>query len=405
MPALWEKAGEAAFSTQSFPEAIAYYQSAALTGSLDKEGWLILGLAYQAVDQLEKSVPAWQNAVPLVAAYEHLAGAARSAGNLGFAMDYLKQAVSVDPGNAPDHYELGLMLMATSPGEALPELLQAAQLEPELTPTVLGLQQMLNKANQNPQAAAQFLAAGQALAALEEWDLAEAAFQESIKKDEGFALGWAWLGEARQRSGLDGSREVKHALELAPGSPDVLAFYGLNQQRQGQVDIAIQYLRKAVFLDPNNAGWQLALGGAYEQKGDLVAAYASILKATALDPAAPATWKTLADFCITNEVDVLETGLPAAQRFGVLAPGDWQAYDLAGLAEFSLGNYPLAEENFLKAVELSPYQAAPALHMGLVSLQAGRWDQAETWLLNARRYNPAGTVGWQAGRLLEQYFP
>ena len=97
--------------------------------------------------------------------------------------------------------------------------------------------------------------------------------------------------------------------------------------------------------------------------------------------------------------------MPAARKLVGLAPDDWQSYDLAGQAEFLLEDYPAAETYLKKAVQLSPTQAAPALHLGLVYMQAGDRSPAYAYLNLARTFDPNGPFGWQAGRLLEQYFP
>jgi Flp pilus assembly protein TadD len=108
---------------------------------------------------------------------------------------------------------------------------------------------------------------------------------------------------------------------------------------------------------------------------------------------------------VTNDVDMESTGLPAARKLVILAPDDWQSFDLAGEAEFSMGNYSAAKVYLQKAVEKGPNEAAPALHLGVVYLQTGERTVAYTYLNLAKTFDPNGLIGWQAGRLLEQYFP
>jgi predicted Zn-dependent protease len=108
---------------------------------------------------------------------------------------------------------------------------------------------------------------------------------------------------------------------------------------------------------------------------------------------------------VNNLVDVDVTGLPAARKLIGLAPEDWQSYDLAGQAAFLLDDYPSAEDYLKKAIQLAPTQAAPALHLGLVYLQSGVLSSAYSYLNLAKIYDPDGSYGWQAGRLLEQFFP
>ena len=149
----------------------------------------------------------------------------------------------------------------------------------------------------------------------------------------------------------------------------------------------------------------MALGSASEQTGDLVAAYEYYVHAVELAPDDASTWKALVAFSVNNEVDVDITGMPAARKLVGLAGDDWQSYDLAGQAEFALENFPAAIIYINKAIQMSPTQAAPALHLALVYLQTGEREQAYSYLSLAKTFDPNGPLGWQAGRLLEQYFP
>ena len=58
-----------------------------------------------------------------------------------------------------------------------------------------------------------------------------------------------------------------------------------------------------------------------------------------------------------------------------------------------------------KAIELDPTQAAPFLHLGLLYMQTGDRTAALSYLNQAKAFDPDGSIGWQASRLLEQYFP
>jgi Flp pilus assembly protein TadD len=58
-----------------------------------------------------------------------------------------------------------------------------------------------------------------------------------------------------------------------------------------------------------------------------------------------------------------------------------------------------------KAIELAPTQAAPFLNLGLLYMQTGDRTAAVSNLNQAKALDPDGSIGWQASRLLEQYFP
>ena len=404
-PSVWEKAGIMAMQSGDVKNAIAFLNKAEERGALSEMGWLSLGTAYQANGQLSMAVNAWKNAVPLAQANSYLASAQRSLGDFSGAIEYWHATIALDPGNTAAHYTLGLLLMATDPGEALPELMQAARLDPDLDPTIQGLRTALNTGLAADDDAAHFLVAGRALAALGEWDLAEQAFRRAIDRRPNYAEAMAWLAEAQQQQGRDGGEEIKQALAIDPQLAMVQGLYGLYLQRQGQPEAARTAFQKAAVLEPGDAGWQMALGSACEQTGDLVAAFNYYLEAVKLAAKNPSTWRALAAFSVNNSVDLDGTGLPAAFKLIELAPDDWQSYDLTGQAEFLLEDYSSAQVYLMKAIHLAPTQAAPALHIGLVYLQTGDLPSAWSYLNLARTFDPNGSFGWQAGRLLERYFP
>ena len=405
MPSLWEKAGISALQSGDVKNAISLLNKSVERSAISARGWFSLGTAYQASGQLSLAVKAWEQALPLAQAYFDLATAQRSLGNFTGAIGFWRATIAMEPENAAAHYTLALLLMATAPGEALPELMQAARLDPELDPTVQGLRTALNTGLASGDGATHFLVSGQALAALGEWDLAAEAFRNAIAWRSNDADAWAWLGEAQQQLGHDGGPEMEQALALGAQSTLVQGLYGLYLQRQGQPQAARAAFQKAADLEPEDPGWQMALGSACEQTGDLVAAYGYYLQAVELDPQNASTWRALVAFSLNNTVDVAGSGLPAAHKLVELAPDDWQSYDLAGQAEFLLEEYSAAEVYLKKAIQLSPTQAAPGLHLGLVYLQTGERASAWYYLNLAMTFDPDGSYGWQAGRLLEQYFP
>jgi tetratricopeptide (TPR) repeat protein len=405
MPSLWEKAGMKAMQVGDVENAIAFFNQAVEHDAISESGWLSLGTAYQKQGELSLAVKAWEKALPLAQAYSYLAAAQRSMGNFAAAIEYWRADIALEPGNATAHYTLGLLLAATAPEQALPELIQSSKLSPALDIPVQSLRTALNTAFLSDDRAYQFLVSGRALGALGEWDLAAEAFRNTIAGRSNYADAWAWLGEAEQQQGQDGAPDIKQALAFDPESAMIQGLYGMYLQRQGKPEAALAAFQKAADREPEDPGWQMALGSASEQIGDLVAAYGYYTHAVELTPADASTWRALASFSVTNDVDVDGTGLPAARKLIDLAPDDWQSYDLAGQVGFLLEDYASAEVYLKKSVQMSPTQAAPALHLGLVYMQTGDRTSAYSYLSLARTLDPDGPYGWQAGRLLEQYFP
>jgi tetratricopeptide (TPR) repeat protein len=405
MPWLWEKAGMKAMLGGDEENAIVFFNRAVEHNSISAGGRLSMGSAYQKHGDLPLAIKAWEQALPLAQADSYLASAERSRGNFVKATDYWRANIALEPENSAAHYSLGLLLAATAPEQALPELIKAVNLNSDLDLPVQSLRTALNTAFLSDDRAYQFLVSGRALGALGEWDLAAEAFRNATIDRSNYAEAWAWLGEAKQQRGQDGSFEIEQALTFHSESAMVQGLYGMFLQRKGEPDAALAAFHKAADLEPDNPGWQMALGSGSEQTGDLVAAYGYYFHAVELAPAEASTWRALVTFCVTNAVDVEGTGLPAARKLVGMAADDWQSFDLAGQAEFLLENYPAAVVYFNKAVQMSPTQPAPALHLGLVYLQTGERGSAYSYLNLAKTFDPDGLLGWQAGRLLEQYFP
>ncbi len=402
---LWEKAGMAAELDGNPVDAITYLKHAVDRNAISQDGWLSLGSAYQQLGDLSSAVNAWTYALPAAKAYQSLAQDQRELGNFSGAAESWSSYILQVPGDASAHFQLGLLKAALAPNQALPDLMLSAQQEPSLDNSVQALRSALNTAALSDDAAYQFLISGRALAALGDWDLAAQAFRNAIQVNPDYGEAWGWLSEAKQQQGQDGSAEMEQALALNPNSAMLQSLYGLTLQRRKQPEQALAAFQNAAALEPDNSGWQMALGGAYEQTGDLVAALEHYQRATTLSPDEAVVWQALAQFSLRNSVDLIGTGLPAARRLVELAKNDWQADDIAGQILFETGDLVGAEAVLKKALELDPTQAAPALHLGLVYLQNGNRTTAYSYLNQARVFDPDGSYGWQAERLLEQFFP
>ena len=404
-PFLWEKAGAAAMNAGDPQGTIKFLNQAAARNALSQGGWLSLGKAYRQAGNLPSAVNAWKHALPLAEAYRSLAEDERKVGDFSAALDGWRASLLQQPGDASAHYQLGLLLMTAAPQEALPELMQAAKLDPALDASVQDMRAALNAGLLSDDRAYQLLISGRALGAAGDWDLAAEAFHNAVAARPDYADAWGWLSEAKQQQGQDGSTEMERALAINPNSALLQSLYGLYLERQKQPKKALEAFQKAVALEPGDPGWEMALAGAYEQTGDLVAALEHYQHAVALSPGQATAWQALAEFSLRNSADLVGTGLPAVRRLVELSKDDWQADDLAGQILLETGDAVGAEVLLKKASELAPTQAAPYLHLGVLYLQMGDHPAANAKLRQAMLFDPNGPYGWQAKRLLEQYFP
>jgi tetratricopeptide (TPR) repeat protein len=408
-PSLWENAGDAYLNGKDYYNALDAYQNAVQRHALSPHGYMSWGDTTLILHDPRFSVDIWNellntggNPSMLLPRIAHGYQA------LGLYSDEIKtwqKYLGYRPNDVAALYRLGLLLATSAPAKALPELMQADHLDPSLDPSIESLRSALNTALISDDNAYQLLVSGRALGASGNWNLATEAFRNAIAVRADYAEAWAWLGEAKQQQGQDGSVEIERAIGLNPDSAMVESLYGLYLQRQKQPKQALAAIMKAAALEPSNPGWQMALGEAYEVTGDLVSALKYYQNATNLSPDDVTFWRALAEFSLRNNLDLVGTGLPAARRLVELASNDWQSDDIAGQILLETDNLVGAEALLKKAIELDPSQAAPFLHLGLLYMQTGDRAAALASLHQAKASDPNGSIGWQANRLLEQYFP
>ncbi|MBI4927724.1 MAG: tetratricopeptide repeat protein, partial [Anaerolineae bacterium] len=246
---------------------------------------------------------------------------------------------------------------------------------------------------------------GRVLASFNEWELAAEAFHQSILSRPDYGEAWAYLSEARQHIGQDGSADLERALALAPDSLAVMTLASLYWQRQGDYDQAIAYLNAAVAVDPGNPVLQVELGRTFAEKGDLAAAQGYYQKAIELDPHESAYWRSLAEFALSKQIQIRELALPAARQAVLLAPADPAALDVMGQALLMLDDSLTAERFLRRALQADPKYAAAHLHLGQVYLLQGDRLHARQELDQAIALAPGSTTAAIADRLLQRYFP
>jgi cytochrome c-type biogenesis protein CcmH/NrfG len=121
-------------------------------------------------------------------------------------------------------------------------------------------------------------------------------FEQAIAADPSFGLAYAHHAlyssvGARVCLLPDGARRradvVSHAqraLELDPGSPEVLGYAGCALVETGVCGLGMEFLRHAVALDPSNAQARVALGAGLCSSGELDSGIALLRSGMALSP-------------------------------------------------------------------------------------------------------------------------
>ena len=401
---LYELAGHAYFHATDYERADEMYRIAFDRNVLSPEGWPAWGDVNYLSGNTARAVELWNQALaqenPSDGLYLRLARAAQEAEDYTSAAGYLQTYLERQQQDASAHYQLGLFLTLSDPDRAASELILASQLDVQFDPAVQTLRTVLNLASLADSASQKFVVIGAGLGSVEEWELARAAFESAVRADESHAEAWAWLGEANQHTGREGSAELNRALELNPNSSTVRGLRGLYFQRTGNYRDALTEFQVAASLDPQNPARFVSLGDAYALTGDLVLALESFQYAARIAPGDATYWRALAEFCGRNGIQLKDIAIPAAQRAVVLAPGDARSEAVLGWLWYLRGGFLEAERHLLRALELDPQNDSAYLHLGMLYLRLGDRPRAFENLIHARDLGNA-----QADDLLNQLSP
>ncbi len=401
---LREKAGVAAARAGEYPSAILHFAGGRPSS---EDGWIWLGVSHFELGDAPSAVAAFEAGLqfhesPVL--YRLLASAQRSQRNWHAERLALENQLRLEPDDPYARYRLGLLLMLYAPDLALGELTRASSLNPEVDSAVQTLRSALAVISTQPDKSQQMLTIGRALGLVREWELAFAAFEQSVALDPNQAEAWAWLGEAGQQLGRDGRAELDRALSLGRTSANVRALRALYwSRREKYPQVLAEYLLAAEF-DPQNPAWQAGIADAYVKLGDLPAALAAYERAVELSPNEAAYWRRLAVFCAENGIHVEEIAIPAAQQAVAFAPNDPSSLDALGVAYFSSGRYASAEQVFMQALEFDPVYFPAHIHLAMNYLAQGNRAAAYNSLVFVRDTD-SGAYHATAIQLLARHFP
>jgi len=402
---LYERAGHEYYYAEEYALANSEYQKAFQRHALSSDGWVAWGDVNYLLNDPERAAEIWQQGLaqtnPSENLYSRLAQIYKEKQNYAKAAEYLQRYVSNHLQDASAHYRLGLLLTLSDAQTATSELITASQLDPELDPAVQTLRTALNLASLSDTPSAKLVITGRGLGLINEWELAQAAFEQAVKADENNAEAWAWLGEADQQTGgNEAFTALERALSLNPNSAVVRGLRGLYYQRVGNNREALTEFQAAVALQPDDPNLYVAIGESYSKLGDLIRALEAYQYAANLKPDDITYWRLLAQFCAQNNIQIKNVGILAAQRAVAIKADDAGLQDLLGWLLLLDERYSEAERHFLRALELDSQNASAHFHLGMLYLQIDNQALAREHLVSAR---DLGSTDAQA--VLNQYFP
>ena len=403
LPALKEDAVRLALANQDGELALSLLDSSpalrapqAMAECWRAEALAILGQWEQAIEALSSAEPATcANPLPLLKA---LATHELESHDLPTATAILRGLDSIYPQNAETTSLLGACLVLEDPGSALPAIERAAS---QGDPLAVDLAAALGNGLPADSSAA-LAASGEVFLQHSLWPLAAESFRQLISLEPENASAHAYLGLALDQQGLNGLAELEEVANLDPQSATAQMLLGLHWQLQGQPQKAIRHLELAVDLEPQNSAFRASLAAAQAEAGDVQTAIAEYQQAAELQPTNPVFWRLLAAYSIAQELELMDTGLPAARNAAVLDLDDPIALDLAGYAHFLLGDLVTAERLITRSLALDPTSASARLHYGLLLSSAGRTREARAQLAAAVSLGGASPSAEFAQRALSQ---
>jgi tetratricopeptide (TPR) repeat protein len=402
---LWDRAGASAGLLVDWDRSLTYF---AHNDEHSEDGWIMLGYAWfqkreltTALDVYQRALQAYPQSAEL---YNGLAMTHHLLGDRDGEREAREGQARYQPENVYAHFQLALLWSTVDTDRALAELSTASKLSPAFDDVIETMRTTLNIANTQNDEAEKLVTVGRGLGLVGEWALARDAFQLAIDADAAHAEAWAWLGEAEQQIGKDGSAALDQALALDKQSPIVRGLRAQQWSRLGDYERMRAEYAIAARLEPENAAWQAALGEANLKLGDLAAAIGFYKRATELAPQNAIYWRLLAMTCAENGAAVEEVALPAALKAAELAPNDAAVLDTLGFTYHSSGRYANAEETLKAAIELDEQYWPAYIHLAMNYLVQGNKQAAHDLLARVRDADP-GVYGQQAKQLLAQYFP
>jgi tetratricopeptide (TPR) repeat protein len=293
----------------------------------------------------------------------------------------LRDVLAVDPGSAEAHLLLGIAYRtAGAPdliGEAVAELRQALEINPEFVPARYYLAHIYLDLGRNERAREEL----------------QAALVTAPRNAQFLTL----LGEVeRQLQNPSRALEVlRQALEIDPASSQAHYYLGLALLDLNQPAEAIKELERVVQAGEKRADVYLSLGAAYLDSNRLDEGLETLSQATHLDPARPDIRILLArGYRLKGQLDKAEAQLKMATPQGpasVASPFvqerqlEYERYLELGLLKQQQGQLAAAADAFRKVLEMDPNHGPTNRSLAEVYLRQGQYSRALEYAARAEK--------------------
>jgi tetratricopeptide (TPR) repeat protein len=205
-------------------------------------------------------------------------------------------------------------------------------------------------------------------------------YQQALKDGPEDAALWVQYARAVERGGAPAQAEalLREALARTP-SAELYEALAATRQRQGRPAEGVAVLREALAQRPRDEALLYALGGAYEQQGQVEGALAQMRAVLRLNPDNASALNFLGYLLVLHGQDVQEAER-LVLRAVALRPDTGAFLDSLGWVYFRRKEYPRAVETLERATQLEPEEPVILEHLGDAYRAASRpSDAAEAW--------------------------
>jgi len=178
----------------------------------------------------------------------------------------------------------------------------------------------------------------------------------------------------------------QRVLSIWPGQSDAHHLMGVMAHAYGNLDLAIDHLRKACQAPRTPAVYFSNLAEMLRQKGLLAEAEQAGRKAVSVDNALPSAWNNLG--IILQEMGQYEESKLCLERVIAYEPQNAQAHNNLANTCKRMGLFDKAEQYWQKALELKPNYAEPYSNLSNLLNDRGEWDKAAETARKAIELSP-----------------
>ena len=398
-PLPWLRMGEALLlQNQSVPATIAFLEAERRGGGI--KAILGLGESRAGSGDWAFAFAEWLRALSLAPEdpriYVALGRASIALAQFDQAENYLSQALQLEPSpqdSATASALLGRLWAGEKPGLAEDAFRRAGDDD------MLAVLHAVN-AEQSP--ARQALLLGIAFLQRHELALARHHLEHAVALAPGDAEPLAYLAHTLDQQGetISARNLLEQALQIDGNSTLVHYFLGTHHRLVGNPGDAQDALWQALLNDPDNAALRAEMGGAFADQGDYPAAEEWYLGAVSSAPEEVDFHFMLVHFYLDHLYRVQDGGLPAAQTLLALASDDARAYDLVGWAYQLSGQHDQGLAALHQALVMDPDLASAHFHLGSLYTTLGQDELARYHLQRAIDLDTEGYFRERAALIL-----